>query len=64
MNWKTLVKSKTVWGAAGATVAYLCKQDHLTIWSVIQGLGGFLSVVGARDAVAKVTPNGGTNGQK
>lgn len=54
MNIGTLLKSKTVWGAAAATAAYLLKQPHLDPWTILQAVGGFLTVVGARDAIANV----------
>ena len=54
MNWGTLLKSKTVWGAALASGAWLFAQPHVGFVEVIQGLGGLLSVVGARNAIADV----------
>ena len=54
MNIGTLLKSKTVWSAAATAVVYVLGQQHLDWHVIAQAAGGFLTVVGARDAIANI----------
>lgn len=60
----TLLTSKTVWGAVAAIGGYFFQQTSqgipITGWTILQGLGALISVVGARDAITKATPDATT----
>lgn len=49
-----LLKSKTFWGGVITLAGWLLHQPHIDIPTIVQGLGGLTTLVGARDAVAKV----------
>lgn len=51
---KTLLKSKTFWGAVVAAVAWTLKQPHIDATVILQALGAIVSAAGVRDAITKL----------
>ena len=54
MNVGTILKSKTFWGAALASVAWVLQQPHVGVMEILQAGGALVSAIGVRDAIANV----------
>lgn len=52
---KTILTSKTFWGAVLTAGAWLTHQQHVGPAEVIQAVGGVLTAAGVRDSITKAT---------
>lgn len=50
---KTLVKSKTLWGAIGTALGWLASQPRVGAVEIIQAVGGIVTAAGVRDAITQ-----------
>ena len=48
-----LLKSKTVWAAVAGTVAWLLKQPHIDVPTVVGAVSAIIGAAGVRDAIDK-----------
>lgn len=48
------LKSKTFWGLVISAAAWIVKQPHIDVATILQGAGGLIVGTGLRDAIAQL----------
>lgn len=54
MNWKKLLKSKTVWAGLIAAATIIVEAPVVTAVVVVKAASVFLGAVGVKDAISRV----------
>lgn len=52
-RFKTLLRSKTVWGVIGGAIVHVASQPTIRLPQILEGVFMVVTGVGVRDAIAK-----------